>query len=366
MFTAFKLIMTENNQHNLTPEKLEEILIELGYSLTDRGKYWHSNAAYRHGDNTTALQIWKNSGVWRDFVQGSQPMPFVKLLELHFGSNDKELFKKYLSIEYINSPSQVYINQDKLSTDKIYPEEILYDLLPHYDFYHKKGVSVSNLKSLKGGLATKGEMYQRFVFPIYNEFGQIHGFSGRDMANRQNAPKWKHLGRKTNWIYPYFVPPSEDFNTTSCIEEHKSVIIVESIGDLLKLRENDYCNALVSFGLDISSKLLCHLISLDLDRIIISFNNDFDKSENRGARAAVKNYLKLLNHFDFENLFICLPTKTDFGEMNSQDFEKWSVKCNSDISTRGKQILDFANDLKKQGEIPKTLHSSIKKLESYV
>lgn len=356
----------EINHNNLTPEKIEEILLELGYSLTDRGNYWHSNAAYRNGDNNTALQVWKNSGVWRDFVEGSQPMPFVKLLELHFGSNDKELLKKYLSVEYINTPSQNYINEDKLSADKIYPEEILEDLLPHYDFYHKKNVGTANLKSLKGGLATKGEMYQRFVFPIYNEFGQIHGFSGRDMANRENAPKWKHLGRKTNWIYPYFVPPSQEFNTVSCIEDRKTVIIVESIGDLLKLREHDYCNTLVSFGLDISSKLLCHLISLGLDRIIISFNNDFDKSENRGARAAVKNYLKLLNHFDFENLFICLPNKTDFGEMTSEDFQSWSTKCDGDVFERAKQVLDFALNLKNQGDLPKNLFSSIKKLQSYV
>ena len=292
----------EHNHNNLSTEKIEETLIELGYSLTDRGKYWHSNAVYRNGDNTTALQIWKDTGVWRDFVQGSQPMPFIKLLELHFGSNDKESLKKYLSDEYVNAPNKNYINEDKLTTDKIYPEEILQDLLPHYDFYHKKGIGVPNLKSLKGGLATKGEMYQRFVFPIYNEYGQIHG----------------------------------------------------------------YCNCLVTFGLDISSKLLCHLISLGLDRIIISFNNDFDKPENRGARAAVKNYLKLLNHFDFQDLFICLPIKTDFGEMNAQDFDEWSEKCGSDIKDRAKQILGFAKQLKKEGALPKNLSSSIKTLEQHV
>ena len=356
----------EHNHNNLSTEKIEETLIELGYSLTDRGKYWHSNAVYRNGDNTTALQIWKDTGVWRDFVQGSQPMPFIKLLELHFGSNDKESLKKYLSDEYVNSPNKNYINEDKLTTDKIYPEKILEDLLPHYDFYHKKGIGVSNLKSLKGGLATKGEMYQRFVFPIYNEYGQIHGFSGRDMAGREKAPKWKHLGRKNTWIYPYFVPPSQEFNTVSCIEDKKSVILVESIGDLLTLREHGYCNSLVSFGLDISSKLLCHLISLGLDRIIISFNNDFDKPENRGARAAVKNYLKLLNHFDFQDLFICLPIKTDFGEMNAQDFDEWSEKCGSDIKDRAKQILGFAKQLKKEGALPKNLFSSIKILEQNV
>ena len=34
----------------------------------------------------------------------------------------------------------------------------------------------------KGGLATEGAMYQRFVFPIYNDEQKICGFSGRDMT----------------------------------------------------------------------------------------------------------------------------------------------------------------------------------------
>ena len=41
-----------------------------------------------------------------------------------------------------------------------------------------------NLVKLKGGLATRSQMYQRFVFPIYNQYKQIHGFSGRDMERR--------------------------------------------------------------------------------------------------------------------------------------------------------------------------------------
>ena len=63
-------------------------------------------------------------------------------------------------------------------------------------FYNDKGIDSSILKKLKGGLATKGKMYQRFVFPIYNQHKQIHGFSGRDMATSKDRPKWKHIGRK--------------------------------------------------------------------------------------------------------------------------------------------------------------------------
>jgi hypothetical protein len=356
----------ETSTFNLSPDRIQEILEELGYRLTDRGKYWHANAAYRNGDNQTALQIWKNSGVWRDFVEGTVALPFVKLLEVHFGSNDKSIIEKYLSIEYHNPQPRTYTQEDRLDMEKIYEESMLEDLFPHYDFYNKKGISTDILMSLKGGLATQGQMYQRFVFPIYNSDGRIHGFSGRDMAQRENAPKWKHMGRKTNWIYPYYIPASKHLNTQKAIEDSRSVIIVESIGDLLSLHQNGFQNALVSFGLDISSKLLCHLISLDVDRIIISFNNDYDKTENRGARAAIKNYLKLLNHFDFDKIFVCLPTKTDFGEMNSQDFIDWDEKCKCDLNNRAKQILSFAKKMQEDGLLTKEQKNNIKILEDNV
>ena len=56
----------EISHYNLDADKIKQVLEDLGYKLIDRGKYWHANAAYRDGDNNTALQIWKNSGVWRD------------------------------------------------------------------------------------------------------------------------------------------------------------------------------------------------------------------------------------------------------------------------------------------------------------
>jgi len=354
----------EISHYNLDADKIKQVLEDLGYKLIDRGKYWHANAAYRDGDNNTALQIWKNSGVWRDFVKGSVALPFVKLLEAHLGTNDQNALSKYISLDY-KSPEREPDQQDRLVMEKVYQNEVLDDLFPHYDFYNKKGIDSKNLKLLKGGLATKGKMYQRFVFPIYNEHSQIHGFSGRDMANR-DVPKWKHVGRKSNWIYPYYVPEFNSFPIQEAIDEKKSVILVESIGDLLNLHQNGFKNVLVSFGLDISPKLLCHLVGLSLDKIIISFNNDNNKSVNRGARAAVKTYLKLLNHFDFEQILVCLPTKTDFGEMTPEDFVKWDEKCQCSINERAKSILDFAQKMLDSNDLPKSLAKNIKILKTYV
>ena len=345
---------------NIPPDQLKSILEELGYTLVDRGQYWHSQAVFRQGDNQTALQIWKNSGVWRDFVENTPPLPFVKLLEAHFG-NDQKSIEKYLKIDY-NPSARASTQSDRLTMDRIYDEALLDELLPHYKFYNDRGIDTRYLKEFKGGYATKGKMLRRFVFPIYNEHGQIHGFSGRDMSGNSSAPKWKHIGRKSKWLYPYYVSPL----CRESIEEKDSVILVESIGDLLNLYQHGYYNVLVSFGLDISPKLLCHLTGLDVSRIIISFNNDSNKTSNRGARAAVKNYLKLLTHFDFSQLSICLPTKNDFGEMSAIDFTDWIEKCQGDSLTRGAEILSFAEKMGKGNELPAAYIKNLKLLRSHV
>lgn len=349
---------------NIPSHRIKSILEELGYVLVDRGSYWHSNAAFRQGDNGTALQIWKNSGVWRDFVGGSPPLPFVKLLQTHLGTNDKKALSKYLdsSSSVGESPHKKI---DRLTMEKIYPDSLLEDLFPHYDFYNKKGISDAVLSSLKGGLATKGQMYQRFVFPVYNSHQQIHGFSGRDMSAREGAPKWKHLGRKSSWIYPYFVKSSGRFLTQEAIEESKKVFIVESIGDLLSLREQGYYNVLVSFGLDLSPKLICQLISLNDCKIVLSFNNDSSKSVNRGARAAVKSYLKLLSHFDLPKLSVCLPTQNDFGDMNKGDFAEWESKCQSSLRATVENLLPFAEKMGENKELPKNLLKNLKILRNH-
>ena len=245
---------------------------------------------------------------------------------------------------------------------EVYDEKMLDRLLPHYKFYNDKGVSTKTLAELKGGLATTGQLNQRFVFPIINPLNQIHGFSGRDMANKANSnrPKWKHIGRKKNWVYPLYSSPS----TKEAIERTGTVILVESIGDVLGLKENGFHNCLSTFGLDLSSKLICALVSMSLTSVVIAFNNDSDKLENRGHRGAIKSYLKLLGVFEPASVKICLPERNDFGEMNKEDFAKWNLKLGETLdSDQSDSILKQVNKLSREVKLPKTLLARKKLLE---
>ena len=341
----------------INPDSIRSILEDLGYKLRDKGPYWQCAALYRGGDNETALQIYKDRGTWKDYVKDTAFQPFKQLLVLTLNTNDPKQLSKYLNqddIRFLSEKGKTAVKKSEL--EKIYPEEWLSELLPHYQFYQDRGINLATIKMFKGGYATKGAMYQRYTFPIYNRYGQIHGFSGRDMTGKKTA-KWKHMGRKANWIYPYFVPNLEKTDSNF-------IIIVESIGDCLNLFQNGYRNVVVSFGLDISPALSCWIIEMGFEKIFISFNNDSDKSNNRGLDAAIKNYLKLLNYFSPDLLRICLPNQNDFGDMSDEDFLRWKDKLEKiSNSDQSELVVSKARKLNKQNKISKNLMKKISLLE---
>ena len=344
----------------ISQSKIKDILEELGYQLSDKGSYWQCAALYRNGDNKTALQIYKDTGAWKDYVANTPFMPFKQLLVLTLNSNDPKDLEKYLSKEEtFFLKERAHSQNDKLYMEEVYPEDCLKKLLPHYKFYNSRGISNDVLQKLKGGLATKSQMYQRFVFPIYNQYGQIHGFSGRDMSGKEGRPKWKHIGKKNNWVYPAYVKQKSGILLDDYTDEY--VIIVESIGDCLNLMQNGFNNVLVSFGLDISSKLLCSIVQFNFKSVILSYNNDNQSKENRGMNAAIKNYLKLLTYFDPNAVKICLPVKNDFGEMNSEDFTTWKDKLKkAKSSNQVDKIVEASNKLKSKRQLSKSLLKNLK------
>ena len=347
----------------MTSDKIKESLEELGYRLADRGAYWQTTALYRGGDNQTALQIYKDSGTWKDYVAQTPFLPFKALVEATLKTNDPDTINAFIK-DNVSSACRKYNSSDKVSCEKIFEDSLLDNLLPHYKFYNDKGISDTTLKPFKGGLATRGQMYQRFVFPIYNENNQIHGFSGRLVISDQNKPKWKHMGRKTSWVYPFYLRQEGEMSVQADIMSQGEVFLVESIGDMLALYEHGVKNVIVIFGLDVSSKIACTLSTLNLNKIHIALNNDFDKEENRGLNAAVKNLLKLLNLFSLDHLDISLPVKNDFGEMDDDDFSNWRTGLeNKDRDLFKKETLQRINHLKSQKSLPKTLLKNVELIE---
>lgn len=314
----------------------KSILENLGYKLTDRGSFWHTNAVYRGGDNPTAVQVYKNSGVWKDFVQDSEFMPFEALLEKTLNTKDKLKIRDLLKnkTDDFSTPS----NKKFLKEEKTYDPSCLRKLLPHFDFYTKKGISKEALRDYQCGLATGGKLYQRIVFPIFNKDGKIHGFSGRKISDKNDSPKWLHMGKKMNWFYPYYT----NEQTKLSISENKSVFLVESIGDSLALYDSGIKNNLVCFGLSPSPKFIANLAALDLEKIYICLNNDFENERNRGFEGAFKLISKLVDTIDFKKIYFCPPIKNDFGSMSKIEIDSFLLEAkNLDHKLSIMRLIEF-------------------------
>lgn len=295
----------------------KSILESLGYSPKDFGDHLRMRSNYRNGDNNTSLVVFKTDGRWNDYGVGLTNQPFSKLVEFSGGKIPEGGFGEF-QIEH-----QVKREDD---SEFSYPPEILNRLLPHYKFYEDKGISQETLMTFRGGLATQGKMYQRYVFPIFSESGKIVGFSGRNASPSSDRPKWKHLGKKNEWLYPLNL---NDTSKRKCVEDVLDkgyATLVESIGDTLSYTQNFGWNCFCCFSLSVPSKLIAKLIEIGAKKVCISMNNDCESDINRGLLGAIKAYIKLLEFYDKDDLRIVLPVKNDFGEMDSEDFEKWERK----------------------------------------
>jgi hypothetical protein len=325
-------------------------LEKLGYPLQDCGNHWRTRAVFRNGKTNTSLIIYKDSGVWRDFGGDNQAKPFTALIKETLKTEDPIRLKEYLT----DNPEQYQPSkhqEEKIEMEKIYPESHLDKLLPMTTFYEKRGISAETQKEFKCGYAGGGKMYRRVVFPIYNLDGQIHGFSGRSIVDDDKSPKWKHMGRKSGWVYPNHI--CED-----SISQTKSVILVESIGDCLALHESGYKNVLVTFGLDASAKLVSYLNGFDLDAIIIATNNDDTKEVNSGGNAAIKTAAKLSQIFDLSLIKINPPTANDFGDMlvENKNFDDWYNRSERWVLSDPKIQSWIIEKIQESDELKKNTH----------
>jgi len=321
----------------------KEILQELGYNLVDCGDHWRSSAVYRGGDNQTALQIYKNTGVWTDYIKSDGYRPLKHLIQLTLKGQPDRVKNILKSLDEKPDTLTEYKTKSLIQMEKTYDNSILDKLFPNYNFYNNRKISEQTQNFFKVGLAGSGNMYRRMVFPIYNEHSQIVGFSGRRVDDNDYA-KWKHIGKKNNWVYPAYIP--SDNNIDSIITDKKEVFLVESIGDAMALYDQGIKNVLVIFGLSVSASIITYLTGKSLDNIYIAGNNDFNSQDNRGLKASIKNYLKLSSYFDLETICVKNPPTgyNDLGDAHEsgEDLKSWSVQ-NLDRTKQKKFISEFVS-----------------------
>jgi DNA primase len=293
---------------------IKSILGEIGYcNLRDLGNWYRCRPLYRESDSDTVLAINKQSGYWYDYklCRGGK---FAELIKLSLNLTSIEEAEETLNGKYqfvsVSAPVKETFKQIKIFDPNL-PSKLIKD----YSYWEKRGIPKSVIEEFNGGIAISGAFANRYVFPIYSERGQIIGFTGRALV--QSNIKWKHVGPTKEWVYPVFFNKSGDYS--------KTIFIIESVGDMLALWRAGYKNTIITFGLNISSKIIKFILSRNPQKIILAFNND-SGNNNAGNTAAQNARIRLLSLFDEERVLVKLPDYKDFGEMSNEQIEAYMNK----------------------------------------
>lgn len=351
-------------------EKIRDLLEDAGFELSDRGSYWSTSAIWRNGDNTSAVQIYKDTGVWIDYVENNGHLPLSALIDLIYGKgkSNKILKKSQTEHDIFNFVER----KVKIKMTKSYNASIINDLLPHHKFYLDKGISEKVLKAYRSGFATFGKMNARYVFPIFkqNNPEKIIGFTGRSFLSdkNNNIPKWKHIGQKKEWLYPCYIPYKGRYPFLDSINDSKLVYLIESVGDSLAMTQNGLLNHIVTFGTSLSSEKILFLSSLEPEKIIISTNNDYEKENNIGKNSAIKIFVQLMDFFDLDKISIKLPILNDLSLSHEKNkFKDWQTK-KIDEKNQKKSIYKILKNNHKDFNFTKKINiqNKIEKLEFYL
>lgn len=291
-----------------------EILNAIGYvELQDHGKEYRMRPLYRSSGNSTALCVNKSNGQWYDF-SAREGGSILGLVKLTLNLSSLKAAKEYLGNPEIEIEDYA-VNKYELSEHKRFDKELLVKLKKDHSYWEGRGISKDILELFNGGTTFNGRMGYRYVFPIIDNKNDLIGFSGRRLNDNPDYPKWKILGKKSNFVYPSWQA-----------QYSKKSIIVESIGDMLSLAEIGIRHVLVAFGVEISPKIIQHLLKFDCQEIFIVMNND-NGNNFVGNLASLECKQSLLKYFDVGQVTSIIPPYKDLNEFLLSDRSAFEVYC---------------------------------------
>ncbi len=225
--------------------------------------------------------------------------------------------------------------EPRIELPRVYSASLLDNLVKDYSYWEKRGIAAETVEPFRGGIATQFQMADRWVFPQFNLAGEIIGFSGRCLRKMTSAerkqwkrPKWKHLSASSTFIWGGLDDIAD------------RVVLVESIGDSLALRQHGVPETLCLFGTTLSQPVLGWLIAHNPRQIIVSTNLDDEKMiGNRlgrpGQEAAERIKRALLRFFDESVVSILHPQEglKDWGEADAAQIQ----------AAFGENLLDTAS-----------------------
>lgn len=225
---------------------------------------------------------------------------FVKDVDINFSEVAKQ--DVLSSILAANSKTKVKGRHDR--------KQVRSRLTFPCDYYLQRGYSAETLDHFDVGVCndTKSEMYNRAVFPIYDEDDMFMiGCVGRTLSN--DVRKWinKKGFNKASFLYNYGKVLRE-------ISRTNTIILVEGQGDVMRLYESGIANAVGIFGSNISDSQVFLLQKSGALNIVIMTDND-----EAGKACRDKAREKLATSF---NVYDIITPTGDVGDMSVEEINQ--------------------------------------------
>jgi 5S rRNA maturation endonuclease (ribonuclease M5) len=290
-----------------------DILKELGYDIRQVGRNYTTQARYRGGKDSGSLTLYPSTNSYYDWVMG-EGGDIKKLIRLTLNLDTEDKVELWLKDKNLVL-TKVQHSRPKIKTSKVFPSELLKKLAKDHSFWKRRGIIEETLHPFQCGVAIgRGQLANRYVFPIFNNKGAIIGFSARALNQDQKDYKWICLGGKTEWAFPLILNHDD-------IRKSKRVIITEGIGDVISLFEVGIRDCACTFGTTLLPGLLKAILKLEVEQIIIATNYDEpnDKGEQPGVKAAKEMSESLHKYYDEHQIETRLPKRKDINDMLTKD-----------------------------------------------
>lgn len=282
-----------------------------------------SSCPVHNGDNPSAFNININSnsphyGTWFCNTKKCHETHRRDVIGLIQGILDKKKKHSYNDVikfcqnfnEKTPITKKVKIKTVTVDTNK-YPRNLVRkNLIMPAKTYLDKGFSEQILDEFDIGvcLNPKAEMYNRVVFPVYDNADKyMIGCVGRTLND--NYTKWRNKKGFNKSAHLYGLNKAIDY-----IKKTSTVILVEGQGDVLRMHQAGIRNCVGLFGSKMSGLQEFALQTLKLKNIIVATDND---EAGLACREDIEEKLK-----DIYNVTHFISTKNDFQDMEVEEIKK--------------------------------------------
>ena len=292
-------------------ENFSKILDSFKIEYRESYGYFHCCCPIHQGDNKNAFSWSRKLGIWKCWshgcdgeyngMTGKDAIAFIRKYKACSIEEAIYVAEKILDgvpiSETTNTPENKFFNLfDKKEKIKYKAPKVVL-----HPYLIKRGISTECAIEYQISFWDKSALKDRIVIPIIDINGDIIGFTGRAVTDR-NSKKWLHsAGTEVG---------KELFNILN-IKNSNEVILTEGPFDVMRLWMCGIKNSAATFGTNLSFAQLSLLLRLPIHTVILAYDGD-----KAGEKANLK-IGKILKDY-FEVYIVDIENGKDIGDLDEQ------------------------------------------------